>query len=210
MLLLRLNRIYCRSLFRKGLKRFPRFLSRDLIRGVHVMISTDALKKTISLINKLNEKVARYVSFLIILLILTLCYEVVARYGFNSPTQWSFDLTYFLCSMAMILGMAYTWQIDGHVSVDLFSSKFTRRRRAGINVFLMLVLFFLCWVNIFFNTFFHVFNSWKILERSTTGFMPPIYPYKTWIFIGVVLLLLQGVVVFIKELYVLIKGEELV
>jgi len=171
---------------------------------------TDALKKTISFINKLNEKVARYVSFLIILLILTLCYEVVARYGFNAPTQWSFDLTYFLCSMAMVLGLAYTWQIDGHVSVDLFSSRFSRKKRAGVTVFFLLVLFFLSWVNIFLYSSVHVINSWKILKRSTTGFMPPVYPYKTWILIGVILLLLQGMVLFIKELYFLIKGEELV
>jgi len=174
------------------------------------MISTDVLRKIISFINKINERIARYVSFLVILLILTLCYEVVARYGFNSPTQWSFDLTYFLCSMAMMLGMAYTWQIDGHVSVDLFYAKINRRKRAGINVFFLIILFFLCWVNIFWNMLFHVLNSWKILERSTTGFMPPIYPYKTWIFLGVILLVLQGVVLFIRELYVLIKGEELV
>lgn len=41
------------------------------------------------------------------------------------------------------------------------------------------------------------------------GFMPPIYPHKTWILLGTLLLTLEGVVVFIKQLFVAIKGEEL-
>jgi TRAP-type mannitol/chloroaromatic compound transport system permease small subunit len=38
--------------------------------------------------------------------------------------------------------------------------------------------------------------------------MPPIFPYKTWIFAGVGMLLLQGIVEVIKALHVLITGEE--
>ncbi len=163
----------------------------------------------VKMINSFNEKVARYVSYLIFLLILTLTYEVVVRYGFNSPTQWSFDMTYFLCSAAMILGMAYTWQSGGHVAVDLIANKLPRRVAAGLNVFFMIILFFLCWIGIFWVFTPHLLNSWQILERSTTGYMPPIYPYKTWVYIGVAMLILEGIVVFIKELYILIKGEEL-
>lgn len=169
----------------------------------------NTIKAITKIINAVNEKIARYVSYLLWLLILTLTYEVVMRYGFNAPTQWSFDLTYFLCSMAMILTMAYTWQTGGHVAVDLISSKLPRRVRALLNVFFMITLFFLCWVGILWVMTPHLLNSWKILERSATGFMPPIYPYKTWIFIGIILMVLEGIVVFAKELYVLIKGEEL-
>jgi TRAP-type mannitol/chloroaromatic compound transport system permease small subunit len=172
-----------------------------------------ATMKTITvimrIIDTINEKIARLFSLLIFFLILTLSYEVVARYAFGAPTQWSFDLTYFLCSMAMILGMAYTWRIGGHVRVDLISTKLPRRFAALLQVLFMLSLFFLCWVNIFWVMTTHVTESWRILERSTTGFMPPIYPYKTWIYIGVAMMILQGVVVLIKELHVLIKGEEL-
>lgn len=162
------------------------------------------------IINTLNEKIARLVSYCIILLVLTLCYEVVARYAFGAPTQWSFDATYFLCSMAMMLAMAYTWQVNGHVSVDIIYSKFPVKVQALLNVVFMLTLFFLCWIAILWVMTPNLLNSWTILERSTTGFMPPIYPYKTWIFIGTLMLVLQGVVVFIKELYRLINGKELI
>lgn len=167
-----------------------------------------ALKGLMKAVNKCNEYIAKGFSFLIFLLILTLSYEVVARYAFNQPTQWSFDATYFLSSLVLVLGMAYTWQIDGHVSVDLISNKLPRRVNAAFKVVFILGLFYLCWFQIFRVMLPHLQSSWALKERSMTGFMPPIYPYKTWIFAGVVLLLLQGVVEIIKALHVLITGEE--
>ncbi|MBR9981017.1 MAG: TRAP transporter small permease subunit [Desulfatitalea sp.] len=166
------------------------------------------LKWLIKGINKFNEIIAKAFSFLIFLLVLTLTYEVVARYAFNQPTQWSFDATYFLCSLVLVMGLAYTWQIGGHVSVDLITIKLPRRVNAALKVFFILTIFYLCWFNIFRVMLPHLQASWALKERSMTGFMPPIYPYKTWIFAGVTLLLLQGVVEFIKELHVLITGDE--
>lgn len=166
------------------------------------------IKMLIRAINATTAAVARTFSYLIFLLILTLTYEVVARYAFNAPTQWSFDATYFISSLMLILGMAYTWQQKGHVSVDLISSRMPRRATAGLQVFFIITLFFLCWFNIFRIMVPHLQMSWALHERSMTGFMPPIYPYKTWICVGIFLLLLQGIVEIIKELRVLLTGKE--
>lgn len=168
-----------------------------------------ALKMLMTVINVINEKIAKAFSFLIFLLVLTLTYEVVARYGFNKPTQWSFDATYFISSLILVLGLAYTWQIGGHVSVDLITTKLPRRVNAALKVFFILTLFFLCWLNIFRVMIPHLQSSWMLKERSMTGFMPPIYPYKTWIFAGIGLLVLQGIVELIKETYALITGREI-
>jgi len=167
-----------------------------------------ALKLVMKAINTINEKIAKAFSFLIFLLIATLTYEVIARYGFNKPTQWSFDATYFISSLILVLGLAYTWQIGGHVSVDLITGTLPRRVNAAIRVVFIAGLFYLCWSNIFRVMIPHLQSSWFLKERSMTGFMPPIYPYKTWIFVGVAMLLLQGIVEFFKELHVLITGDE--
>ncbi len=182
------------------------FQNQRKLKGVVMNI----IKAIIKFIHKMNEKIAKLFSYCIVLLILALCYEVVARYVFNAPTTWSFDATYFFCSAAMIFGMAYCWQLGGHVKVDIFSVKLPRRVNAALQCIFMVVLFFVCWINILHSMFLDVIKSWSILERATVGFMPPIYPYKTWIMLGVFLLVLEGIVIFIKELYVLIKGEELI
>jgi len=161
------------------------------------------------IVDVINEKIAKMTSYCLILLILSLVYEVIARYAFNAPTVWSSDATYFLCSIALIFTMAHTWQTGGHVSVDMLLVKFPVRIQACLNVFFLLTLFFLCWVMILWAMAPHVIESWRILERSSIGYYPPIYPYKTWILIGTFLFVLQGVNVFIKEWYRLIKGKEL-
>ena len=165
--------------------------------------------KQVYLIDNFTGMIAKAVSYLTFLLVLTLTYEVVSRYVFESPTQWSFDVTYFLSSLFLSLGMGYTWWSGGHVSVDLISSRLPKRLAAGIFVFFMVVLFFLCWGNITSAMITHVQNSWALKERAMTGFLPPIYPYKTWILISVILMLIQGVSQLIKQLYIMITGEEL-
>lgn len=161
------------------------------------------------IIESINEKIAKIASYCLIFLILSLVYEVFARYAFNAPTVWSSDATYFLCSIAIIFAMAYTWQTGGHVSVDMILVKFSVKVQAFWNVFFMLTMFFLCWIMIVWVMVPNVIESWRILERSSIGYFPPIYPYKTWILIGTIMLVLQGFNVFIKEVYRLIKGKEL-
>jgi len=87
--------------------------------------------------------------------------------------------------------------------------KFPVKIQALINVIFMIIMFFLTWILIVWAMIPDVINSWRILERGTLGSFPPIYPYKTWILVGTLMLTLQGVNVFIRELYRLIHGKEL-
>lgn len=166
------------------------------------------IKKTIWVIDRINEKVSKTVSFLVFALILTLTYEVMARYFFGSPTQWSFNLTYFLSSFFLMLSMGYTWQCGEHVSVDLISSLLPEKVRAFLNVVFIIGLFFLAWYFIGRVMYNDMLRSWALQERSTIGAMPPAYPYKTWIFFGVLLLLLQGVSQLFKEILVLLGRDK--
>ncbi|MBA2880362.1 TRAP-type mannitol/chloroaromatic compound transport system permease small subunit [Desulfosalsimonas propionicica] len=165
------------------------------------------INKIIRVIDWINEKISKAVSFLVFALILTLTYEVIARYFFGSPTQWSLNLTYFICSFFLILTMGYTWQCGEHVGVDLLSSKLPRRVGALLNVIFILGLFFLTWTNIGRVMYNDMLRSWALQERSTIGAMPPVYPYKTWIFAGVALLLLQGVSQLLKEIQVMLGRD---
>jgi len=162
------------------------------------------------IVETINEKVAKITSYCLILLILSLVYEVFARYVFGAPTTWSFDVTYFLCSMAMMLTMAYTWQMNGHVGVDIFLKKLPLKVQAAWLSICLILLFFVSWLMIVGVMISDVINSWRILEHSTIGFLPPIYPFKTWILIGTIMLVFQGFNVLVKELYLLIKGKELI
>lgn len=166
------------------------------------------INKIIRVIDKINEIISKTVSFLVFALILTLAYEVFARYFFGAPTQWSFNLTYFLSSFFLMLSMGYTWQCREHVSVDLIYNRLPERVGAFLSIVFILGLFFLAWTNIGRVMYTDMLRSWALQERSTIGAMPPVYPYKTWIFFGVALLLLQGVSQLLKEICILLGRDK--
>ena len=47
------------------------------------------MKKFLDFIDNVNIWIGRVFSFLILILVSTILYEVVARYFFNAPTRWS-------------------------------------------------------------------------------------------------------------------------
>lgn len=156
-------------------------------------------------IDTLNAALAKTAAWLMIPLVLFITYEVVMRYVFNRPTLWVFDASYFLTSLIVMLGAAYTLQTRGHVSVDVFYERFSPRTRALIDITLYVVLFFTLWLLIINVMVPHVINSFVRGERAATGiWRPPIWPFKAWILLGVALLTLQGVAEFVRSVFVLL------
>lgn len=169
----------------------------------------NSLKNILGAIDRFNETVARIFSWAMLALVLTMAYEVVARYVFNAPTLWSYDLSYFLGSMTLMLGMAYTLRVKGHVSIDIFYSRFSPRVQALLYVIFALLLFFPLWGMMVSVMIPHMMFSWAENEKSWVGsWQPIIYPFKTWITLGAIMLLLQGIAEFIRDLVVLVKGGD--
>ena len=60
----------------------------------------------------------RIVAWLIVPMVLSLVWEVVARYFFNAPTVWAYDMTFMLYGTFFMLGSAYTLLRKGHIRTD--------------------------------------------------------------------------------------------
>ena len=74
------------------------------------------------------------VAWLIVPMVLSLCWEVVARYVFNAPTQWAYDMTFMLYGSFFMLGAAFTLQRKGHVRTDSFYAGWSPRRQAAVDL----------------------------------------------------------------------------
>jgi TRAP-type mannitol/chloroaromatic compound transport system permease small subunit len=84
-----------------------------------------------------------------------------------------------------------------------------RRKRALLDIITYLLFFFpFIWVFLYEGIKFAQ-NSWAMRETMWGMFQIPIYPIKTVIPITAFLLLVQGLAIFIRQLYLLIKGEDL-
>ena len=69
------------------------------------------------------------VAWMVVPMVLSLCYEVVSRYVFNAPTQWAYDMTFMLYGSFFMLGSAYTLQRKGHVRTDSWHANWSPRRK---------------------------------------------------------------------------------
>jgi TRAP-type mannitol/chloroaromatic compound transport system permease small subunit len=159
-------------------------------------------------VDALSTWVAKFAAISIFALMLTLTFEVVLRYGFNSPTAWSFDMSYFINSFVVMMGASYTLLRDSHVRVDLIYRNLPERARAGLNGGLMLVVFVPFMVLILHSMWPNLMNSWRSGEGSMVGtWRPPIYPFKAWIFVALCLFLLQGIVEGIRDVLIALRGR---
>lgn len=144
-------------------------------------------------IDALNDKVGYYTSFLAIPLILVIVYEVVMRYVFNAPTLWAFEMTTFIYGVHFVVGFGYTLKANGHVAVDVFESRLPSRARLVLRIASYAVLFLPTTGILAVGSILYAADSWSVWERNSTSWAPALYPYKTLMACGFVVLVLQGV-----------------
>jgi len=159
-------------------------------------------------VDRISAFTGKAAAWAIVLLTLVVAYDVVARYVFNRPTQWGFDVTYMLYAVLFMLAGAYTLSRNGHVRGDVLYRFLSPRTQAALDLALY-VLFFvpgilaLAWYGIGFAQ-----DSFAILERSQTSASDiPIYPLKAIIPVAGALLLLQGLAEIVRCLICLRSGE---
>lgn len=166
-----------------------------------------ALRTCLSIIDKINEWVARVVSWAIILIIGSTAYEVIMRYIFASPTQWSFEFNYLVHGVYFLLLGAFTFAVRGHVNVDVFYARFSPRRKAIIDLFTAPLFFFFISMMLIFGGEFAL-NSLAYRETLSSAWAPPIYPVKLIIPVAAGMLILQGLAKFIRDLHTALTGRE--
>lgn len=151
-------------------------------------------------IDALVEFVGQTSSYLILPLIGMIGYEVFARYIFNAPTTWAFELSTFVYGVHFMLGLAYAHKHNSHVSIDVFEAKLPMKPRAVLRIATNLA-FFLPIIGILaYGTIVYAATSWGYRELSWSSWSPKIYPYKALMALGFVLFFLQGVAKLIDDI----------
>lgn len=161
-------------------------------------------------IDRISTWLGRFSGWLIIILIGEVVYDTMARYLFNAPTGWSYDVTYMLYGAAFMGGGAWTLLHDEHVRIDLIYGKISDRYRAIADIIGYIVFFFPPVGTLVYFCAKYALNSWRMLEGSgETVWNPPIYPLKTFLAISLLILFLQGIIQFGRCLIVIKKGRKI-
>jgi TRAP-type mannitol/chloroaromatic compound transport system permease small subunit len=164
------------------------------------------VKKVIRAIDLINETAGRMISFLIPMLIFFETYEVAARYIFGHPTIWINELSAMLFGAAILIGGGYTLYHDSHANMDIIYGLFPKRGKAILD--LITFFLFLAFIGVlFWKGWQMAWRSLSTLEHDSTEWAPPLYYFKLTLPLGALLLILQGIAKFLKDLIIAIKGE---
>ena len=98
--------------------------------------------KVIGVIDRFTYWVGIAVSWLLVPMIVGVTYEVVARYVFNAPTIWAFDLTYMLYGAVFMLGASFTLMKGGHIRTDMLWEKYSERKKGWVDLLAYVLFFF--------------------------------------------------------------------
>lgn len=164
--------------------------------------------KTIRTIDLFSEWSGKVVAWMILPMVFGLSYEVVARYGFNAPTIWAFDMTYMLYGSLFMLGAHFALLKGAHIRTDFLYEKYSDRAKGIVDALAYLLFFFPGMALFFYASVDEAYHAWQIMERSEqTAWRPLLAPFKTVVPLTAVLLMVQGVSELLKSLYAWRTGK---
>jgi TRAP-type mannitol/chloroaromatic compound transport system permease small subunit len=170
----------------------------------------NALIKALKLIDSASEGLGRIGKWSAFLLVLVGSYDTIARHFFNAPTVWGYDMLCMLGGAMYLLGASYDYLHEAHTRVDLLFNMLKPRGRALLNVVAALLFFFPLMTIMLKLAVTWAIRAWKINEVMFTSFWyPPAFPYRTVFAFGLFFLVLQGLAKFVRDLYFVIKGEQI-
>ncbi len=162
------------------------FLGKETKKGATVL-------KLVHAIEGLSLWVGRAFAWCILLLTLSVSYEVFVRYVLNAPTVWSFDVMVQMYGALFLMAGPYALAQDAHVRGDVLYRLFSVRWQARVDFTLYLLFFFPGIMALFWFGWEIASDSWRYKEvsfNSPAGIQ--IYFFKTLIPLAGGLLLIQG------------------
>jgi len=157
-------------------------------------------------IETVNVKAGEFVAWWSLIAVFVYYYEVIARFVFNSPTNWVHESMFLMFGMQYMLSGAYAYREDQHVRVDVIYSKFSPRGKAIADI-VTSVFFFIFIGTMLVTGYRFAADAVNVGEHSFTEWGIQYWSVKLAIPIGAALLLLQGIAKLLKDiLFVMRRG----
>lgn len=150
-------------------------------------------------IDRISGFAGEFVAFWSVIAVFVYYYEVLARYVFNSPTNWAHESMFLMFGMQYLLAGAYALREDAHVRVDVVYLLFPDRVKAVVDVITSLFFFIFTGALLWTGWVFFV-DAYAVSEVSFTEWAIQYWPVKVALPLGAALLVLQGVAKLAKDI----------
>ncbi len=151
-------------------------------------------------IDALNEKIGLAISWALLLAVLICSGNALVRYTLNTSSNAWLEIQWYLFGAIFLLASSYTLKRNEHVRIDVVVGRFSKRTQVWVDVFGF--IFFLLpatLLSLYFAVPF-AYESIRNQEVSSNAGGLIIWPAKTLIPLGFLLLSLQGLSELIKRI----------
>jgi len=135
-----------------------------------------------------------------------LFFETVCRTVFNNPWIWTVEMAQFVMAAYYTLGGAYTLLLDGHVRMDLTYAKWSPKNKALADILTFAVIMLYLGV-LLLGGLISLEYSIQYKQKSYSPWGPPVTPIKIIMLFGMLLMILQVIAEFFKDL-ARVRGKE--
>ena len=150
-------------------------------------------------VDYLSTKFGRAAMYLIFLMIGTLLLGAITRNILNIPLSWTVEMAQFTMTAYYILGGSYSIQMNDHVRMDLLYDRYSDKTKARIDVFTSgFLLFYL--VVLLIGGISSTQYAIEYDQRKFSQWNPSMIPIKIIMVVGIVLMILQTISTFFKDL----------
>lgn len=156
------------------------------------------LRLYVRYVDAVNRVLGSWVMYLALAMMGLLLFASITRYVFNVPFVWIIEMSQFLMAAYYILGGGYSLQVDAHVRMDVLYERWKPRTRA-----------FMDSITVFFLVFYLAFMvrggiassaySIKYNQTNYSAWAPPMAPIKIIMTVGIILMLLQAIAIFFRD-----------
>ncbi|UCH21371.1 MAG: TRAP transporter small permease subunit [Deltaproteobacteria bacterium] len=157
------------------------------------------VKLYVRYIDAANKAVGKFSMYLVFAMMGILLFESISRTIFDLPHIWVVETAQFFMAAYYLLGGGYSMILDGHVRMDLLYGRWSAKKQAVSDALtaLLLILYMVFLLN---GGISSVKYAVKYGQVNYTPWGPPLAPIKIVMTIGIVLMLLQVIATFFKDL----------
>ena len=132
---------------------------------------------------RVNDWLARVTAGLVVLMMLTVVYDVLARMIFRAPTMWVIDINEYMLLYATFVPAAWILLRDSHVKIELVVQSVGPRTRRVLDVFSNVCGLFYC-IILAWQGWLVAWQSYEAGYRFSTALSAPQFPVYVIIPIG--------------------------
>ncbi|HEU0225692.1 MAG TPA: TRAP transporter small permease subunit [Steroidobacteraceae bacterium] len=151
-------------------------------------------------VDAVNRTLGFAVMYMTLVMMGVLLYGTIVRLIPDvAPPIWVIEMSQFLMAAYYLLGGGYSMQLDAHVRMDVFYGRWSERSRAFADSITAFCLVFYLIVMIR-GGISSASYALQYGQKNYSAWAPPMAPIKIIMTVGIVLMLLQAIAIFFRDL----------